>query len=190
MLTKERSSGMYRLSSYFMALTAGDLPMELVLPVCFVLIVYWMCGLKPQAGHFFTLLLTILFTVLVAQGVGLAIGAVVMDLKKSITLCSIIMLSFMLAGGFFVQNLPPFIAWIKYISFNFYGFRLQLLSQFNRHDTYECGQETRCLVADIPSVKVAGLDDAWLAAAVMFGMLVLYRLIAYVALMRIGPGKK
>ncbi|CAA2969008.1 ABC transporter G family member 9 [Olea europaea subsp. europaea] len=32
MLQKERSSGMYRLSSYFMAPTSGDLPMELILP--------------------------------------------------------------------------------------------------------------------------------------------------------------
>ncbi|KAG6498409.1 hypothetical protein ZIOFF_046322 [Zingiber officinale] len=190
MLTKERSSGMYRLSSYFMALTAGDLPMELVLPTCYVLIIYWMCGLKSEAGHFFMLLSSILFTVLVAQGVGLAIGAVLMDLKKAITLCSIFMLIFMLAGGFFVQNMPSFISWIKYISFNFYSFRLQLLSQFSQHDTYECGQETRCLVADIPSVKVVGLSDAWLAVVVMFVLLVFYRLVAYVALMRIGPGKK
>ncbi|KAI3859996.1 hypothetical protein MKW92_050831 [Papaver armeniacum] len=53
MLTKERSSSMYRLSSYFIAKTVADLPMGLVLPTVFVVITYWMGGLKPAAAHFF-----------------------------------------------------------------------------------------------------------------------------------------
>ncbi|KAF2312791.1 hypothetical protein GH714_040059 [Hevea brasiliensis] len=47
MLIKERSSGMYRLSSYYFARIAGDLPMELVLPTIFVTVTYWMGGLRP-----------------------------------------------------------------------------------------------------------------------------------------------
>ncbi|MFS7906061.1 putative ABC-2 type transporter [Helianthus anomalus] len=52
MLTKERSSGMYRLSSYFMSRTIGDLPMELVLPTFFCIVTYRMAGLKPNLGSF------------------------------------------------------------------------------------------------------------------------------------------
>ena len=37
------------------------------------------------------------------QGLGLAIGAAFMDLKKATTLASVTMMAFMLAGGFFVQ---------------------------------------------------------------------------------------
>ncbi|KAF8413923.1 hypothetical protein HHK36_001919 [Tetracentron sinense] len=99
MLMKERSSCMYGLSSYFMARTVGDLPMELVLPTIFVTITYWMGGLRPTAGNYFHTLAVLLYSVLVAQGLGLALGAIVMDLKFSTTLGSVIMLSFLLAGA-------------------------------------------------------------------------------------------
>ncbi|CAH9137191.1 unnamed protein product, partial [Cuscuta epithymum] len=48
MLIKERSSGMYKLSSYFLAKTMGDLPLELALPTAFTFILYWMGGLKAD----------------------------------------------------------------------------------------------------------------------------------------------
>lgn len=67
MLIKERASGMYRLSAYFMARTVGDLPLELVLPTLFVTIVYWMGGLKQTFLGFLLTLLVILYTVLVSQ---------------------------------------------------------------------------------------------------------------------------
>jgi len=39
----------------------------------------------------------------VNQGLGLAIGATLMDLKRATTLASVTVMTFMLAGGFFVQ---------------------------------------------------------------------------------------
>jgi len=41
--------------------------------------------------------------VFVKQGLGLAIGATLMDLKRATTLASVTVMTFMLAGGFFVQ---------------------------------------------------------------------------------------
>ncbi|GKB78451.1 ABC transporter G family member 9-like protein, partial [Tanacetum coccineum] len=117
MLAKERSSAMYKLSSYFMSRTIGDLPMELILPTLFCILSYWMAGLKPDVGSFLYAMFTILLSVLVSQGLGLALGALVMDLKSAVVLGSVIMLSFMLAGGYYVQNVPPFISWIKYASY-------------------------------------------------------------------------
>lgn len=37
------------------------------------------------------------------QGLGLAIGATLMDIKKATTLASVTVMTFMLAGGFFVK---------------------------------------------------------------------------------------
>jgi hypothetical protein len=67
MLIKERASGMYRLSAYFLARTAADLPLELILPTLFITIVYWMAGLKATFLGFLLTLLVILYTVLVSQ---------------------------------------------------------------------------------------------------------------------------
>ncbi|KAK4480748.1 hypothetical protein RD792_013831 [Penstemon davidsonii] len=194
MLAKERSSGMYRLSSYFMALTLGDLPMELVLPTVFFIISYWMAGLKPTPGAFFSGLFVLLYSVLCSQGLGLAIGAVVMDMKSATTLGSVIMLTFLLACGFYVQHVPAFISWIKYVSIIQYSYKLSLLSQYKAGETYACGdinnRSNSCVVEDTPLIKaVGGLDGLGISVIAMAIMLVGYRLIAYIALMRIGVTK-
>nr|CAD1819356.1 unnamed protein product [Ananas comosus var. bracteatus] len=186
MLTKERLSRMYRLSSYFMARLVGDLPMELILPTISITIMYWMGGLKPAAASYFMLLFVTLLSVLVSQGLGLALGALVMELKAATTLASVLMLCFMLAGGYYVQKVPPFIAWIKYVSVSFYTFKLQITSQYSLADSYECAPNLTCSIADFPAVKVVGLDHKVLALVALFVMLVLYRLVAYLGLMRVG----
>lgn len=40
---------------------------------------------------------------IVYQGLGLAIGATLLDIKKATTLASVTVMTFMLAGGFFVK---------------------------------------------------------------------------------------
>ncbi|GLT80809.1 hypothetical protein SLA2020_522270 [Shorea laevis] len=187
MLEKERSSGMYRLSSYFLARTFRDLPMELALPAVFVTITYWMVGFKRTVLHFLHTLFVLLYNVLVSQGLGLAIGAMVMDQKSATTLGSVIMLSFELAGGYYVQHVPPFIAWIKYGSITYNSYKLLIGSQFKTNETYPCGDFGKvCSVGEFPSIKLVGLEGQALAAIALGIMLVGYRLIAYIALMRIG----
>ncbi|KDP27016.1 hypothetical protein JCGZ_20951 [Jatropha curcas] len=189
MLAKERSSGTYRLSSYFMSRLVSDLPMELVLPTVFITITYWMAGLKPTPQNFFYTLFVLLYSVLVSQGLGLALGAAVMDQKKATTLGSVIMLSFLLAGGYYVQHVPSFIAWIKYLSISQYTYKLLVGSQYKANETYPCG-ESVCLVGDFPLVKTVGLDGQIVSAVALGIMLLGYRLIAYLALMRVGVVKK
>ncbi|KAK4493225.1 hypothetical protein RD792_017905 [Penstemon davidsonii] len=189
-LAKERSSGMYRLSSYFMASTFVDLPTELVLPTIFFIITYWMAGLNPKAGSFFSGLFVLLFSVLCTQGLGLAVGAVVMDTKSASALGSILILVFLLPCGYYVQHVPVFIRWIKYISINQYSYKLLLLSQYKRGETYMCGDNKTCLVEDFPIIKTVGLDGLATSIIALTIMLVGYRLIAYIALMRIGVTKK
>ncbi|PKI55937.1 hypothetical protein CRG98_023669 [Punica granatum] len=182
MLTKEMSSGMYRLSSYFFARTAGDLPMELVLPTIFVTVTYWMGGLRPSMVTFALTLLIVLFNVLVSQGLGLALGAILMDVKQGTTLASVTMLVFLLAGGYYIQQIPRFIAWLKYISFSHYCYKLLVGVQYSKNEFYECGNGAHCRVLDFPSIKSLGLDDKWWDVAALGVMLIGYRALAYISL--------
>ncbi|XP_019155927.1 PREDICTED: ABC transporter G family member 14-like [Ipomoea nil] len=185
MLIKERSSGMYRLSSYFLAKTVGDLPLELALPTAFTFILYWMGGLKPEPLTFTLSLLIVLFSVLVSQSLGLAFGAILMDVKQATTLASVTTLVFLIAGGYYVQQIPPFILWLKYLSYSFYCFKLLLGVQYNDNDYYECSKGHYCRVADFPGVKAVGFNHMWVDVSVMAMMLVGYRFIAYLALHRV-----
>ncbi|RWV85906.1 hypothetical protein BHE74_00003655 [Ensete ventricosum] len=102
MLNKERAVDMYRLSAYFMARTTSDLPLDLFLPIIFLLIVYFMAALRQNAEAFFLTMLIVFLSIVAAQ-LGLAIGASLMDVKKATTLASVTVMTFMLAGGFFVK---------------------------------------------------------------------------------------
>lgn len=185
MLIKERSSGMYRLSSYFLARTVGDLPLELALPTAFTFILYWMGGLKPDPATFVLSLLVVLYTVLVAQSLGLAIGAILMDVKQATTLASVTTLVFLIAGGYYIQQIPPFIVWLKYLSYSYYCFKLLLGVQYNESDVYECSKGVYCHVADYPAVKSVGLNNLPVDLLIMAMMLIGYRLVAYIALQKV-----
>lgn len=195
MLNKERSSGMYRLSSYYMARTAGDLPMELVLPTVFVTVTYWMGGLNPSLLPFLLTLLIVLLNVLVSQGLGLALGAILMEVKQATTLASVTMLLFLLVGGYYIQHIPPFISWLKYVSFSHYCYRLLVGVQYESlNEVYDCatsfGLNSRyCKVWDFPAVKCLGIGNhslLWDVAALAL-MLVGYRILAFLALKMAQP---
>ena len=184
MLIKERSSGMYRLSSYFLARTVGDLPIELALPTAFAIIIYWMGGLKPHPVTFLLSLLVVLYSVLVSQSLGLAFGAILMEVKQATTLASVTTLVFLIAGGYYIQQIPPFIEWLKYLSYSYYCYKLLVGVQYNDDDHYECSKGVLCKVGEFPPIKSVGLNHLWVDVAIMALMLVGYRLIAYLALQR------
>ncbi|XP_050219522.1 ABC transporter G family member 9-like [Mercurialis annua] len=192
MLEKERSSGMYRLSTYFMSITISDLPLELLLPTIYVLITYWMASLKPTATNFFYTLSVLLLNVLVCQSSGLVLGAILMDPKSASILGQMIMLMFQLTSGFYVQHVPSFIAWIKYLSVSQHAYKLLLGSQYKASDTYPCNSNENgvCLIGDDHAIKMVGLDGQILSVIALGIMLVVFRLIAYIALTRIGVVRK
>ncbi|XP_062165850.1 ABC transporter G family member 22 isoform X1 [Alnus glutinosa] len=169
MLSKERAADMYRLSAYFVARTTSDLPLDLMLPVLFHLVVYFMAGLRRSAGPFFLSMLTVFLCIVAAQGLGLAIGATLMDLKRATTLASVTVMTFMLAGGFFVKKVPIFISWIRYLSFNYHTYKLLLKVQYE----------------DItPSINGMRLDNGLTEVCALVAMVFGYRLLAYLSLRR------
>ncbi len=90
---KERRSGFFRLSAYYVARCLADLPLDVIVPCGFVLILYWMGALRAAA--FVPHLLVVLVTVLVATSMGLLISALVIELKQAQALASVFTLATM-----------------------------------------------------------------------------------------------
>ncbi|XP_043809715.1 ABC transporter G family member 22 isoform X3 [Manihot esculenta] len=173
-LVKERGVGMYRLSAYFAARNISDLPLDLVMPTVFLVIVYFMVGLKLSFHAFSLTLLTVFLSIVASQGLGLAIGAAIMDLKKATTLASIIMMTFMLSGGLFLQKVPSFMSWLRYVSFNYHTYRLLLMIQCPCMDPAPGSSHCQFhLVTDLR------LDNGREEVIAMTVMIVAYRLLAY-----------
>ncbi|CAN6555416.1 unnamed protein product [Malus baccata var. baccata] len=191
---KEQASGMYTLSSYFMARMVGDLPMELILPTIFLIMVYWMAGLKPDMGAFLITLLVLLGYVLVSQGLGLALGATIMDAKRASTIATVTMLAFLLTGGYYVHKVPSCLAWVKYISTTFYSYRLLINVQYgegseissllgcsSHHHDHAGDHKASC---NFVEQDVEGQISPATSICVMLFMFFAYRLLAYLALRR------
>lgn len=184
-LAKERASDMYRLTAYFLARTLGDLPLELALPFVFMTIIYFMTNLHRSFLAFLFTVLTVFLTVVTSQGVGYFIGAVMMDVQKATTFASVLVLAFMLAGGFFVQSIPPFIGWIKHLSFQAHTYTLLIQVQYGHETTYNCSGTSGCQnIASAPALSNVSLHGGSKAVMAMLLMVFGYRLLAYFALRR------
>ncbi|XP_059460664.1 ABC transporter G family member 25 [Corylus avellana] len=190
---KERASGMYTLSSYFMARIVGDLPMELILPTIFLAVTYWMAGLKPTLDAFLLTLLLLLGYVLVSQGLGLFLGAAIMDAKQASTVVTITMLAFVLTGGFYVHKVPSCMAWIKYISTTFYSYRLLINVQYGEGEKLSSllgcsgqhGRDRSSASCKFIEEDIGRQISPLVSVGVLLLMFVGYRLLAYIALRRI-----
>ena len=136
---------MYHLSAYFMAKLLSELPLLLFTPTLFHVITYFFVGLAGADGFFGTWL-TLIVTCLVGQSLGLFLGALIMNLKRIIIFGSVVVLTFMLLGGFYTQALPFWLEWAQYTSFILYSFRASLQFNYPPHIQYRsvCLLNTQC----------------------------------------------
>lgn len=131
-ILKERSSGSYHLSAYFMAKTTADAPVRLILPLIYMIISFWMAGISNSFATFIGSIGCTLLSVLAGEAIGLLVGAAVYDLQRGITIMTVFTLFLMLLGGFFVENVPSFLLWAKYISPFKYAFDSSLQLVFDK----------------------------------------------------------
>ncbi|XP_037615024.1 broad substrate specificity ATP-binding cassette transporter ABCG2-like isoform X2 [Sebastes umbrosus] len=120
----EYISGYYRVSVYFLCKILSNIITLRTLPAfIFAGVSYFMIGLKPEVGAFFTFLLTVILIAYAATAMALAISAdqtVVAIANIYMTIACVFMMIF---AGLLV-NLPSIVswlAWLKYLSIPRYG---------------------------------------------------------------------
>jgi hypothetical protein len=192
-IEKERASGSYRLSSYFIAKALAEGPLKLVLPTLFLIIAYWMANINPDFGIFLAILAFQLISILVAESLGLLLGAALKNLQHAITAATVLLLSLMIVGGFFVRNLPHWLGvWGKWLSFFKYAYDACLQLQFKGSRVYKCvdgsiisqcrnNPDGTFLSNEAVQYFDVGIDIGY-NFLVLFGMFVVFRTFAYLAL--------
>lgn len=182
-LVKERKADMYRLSAYYASSTVCDAVPHVVYPVLFTAILYFMADLRRTVPCFCLTLLATLLIVLTSQGTGELLGAAILSVKRAGVMASLVLMLFLLTGGYYVQHIPKFIRWLKYVSFMHYGFNLLLKAQYHGHLTYNCGSRGGCQrLQSSPSFGTVDLDGGMREVWILLAMAVAYRLLAYLCL--------
>ncbi|KAJ4980514.1 hypothetical protein NE237_031351 [Protea cynaroides] len=184
-LVKERKTDMYRLSVYYVCSTLCDMVAHIAYPTSFMLILYFMANFKRTFACFFLTLFAIMLVAITSQGAGELFGAAVLSIKRAGMIASLVLMLFLLTGGYYVQHIPVFIRWLKYTSFMYYGFRLLLKVQYSGDQLYECESQGGCRsLQSSPSFDTVNLSGGMKEVWILLAMALTYRFCAYVCLRR------
>ncbi|XP_011178540.2 uncharacterized protein LOC105209688 [Zeugodacus cucurbitae] len=196
-ISKERRSGAYRLSAYYLAKMFGELPLVVTLPTVYLMISYPMLGCT-SFKLFSLMLLFLLLNTIVAQSVGFFIGACCMDMNVSITLSALYTLATQLFGGYLSTRIPEGLSWIRYTSMIHYAYQNMQILEFREGPAISCGNPssfefckidgttTPATTTFIPYEEILKAQNStsplWLNTLVLMMFFVVFRCLGYAVL--------
>eukprot|EP00581_Thalassiosira_minuscula_P003142 CAMPEP_0183747120 /NCGR_PEP_ID=MMETSP0737-20130205/67088_1 /TAXON_ID=385413 /ORGANISM="Thalassiosira miniscula, Strain CCMP1093" /LENGTH=829 /DNA_ID=CAMNT_0025982829 /DNA_START=908 /DNA_END=3398 /DNA_ORIENTATION=- len=187
---KERSSGAYQLSAYFLAKTTSEAPARLVLPSIYMVISYWMSGVNNNFVIFLGSTCCSLLSVLAGESIGLFMGAAILDMERGMVVMTIITLALMVVGGFFVQNVPSWMLWMGYLSPFKYSYNSSVQLVFDKPVPCDgsgvlsvCNNGSTGYASEQEVLDFLGVEfSAGLNASLLLVMFIVVRIMAFFAL--------
>lgn len=134
---REHGSRMYNSFAYFIATITADIPNLFLYATLGSLIYYFAISLNTSSAERFFIHYGYLFLLCnAATGLGYVIGSLFSDPKIAVSAMPIIILPFVLVGGFFVNqnNAVPILKPFEYISLFKYGFQVLTLNEYTDLD--------------------------------------------------------
>jgi len=194
-IKKERQSGAYRLSAYFVSKFLAEFPVDILFPVLSCSLFFWLVGLANDFTTYVWFMATMCIVLLCANSFGIMCGCTVANFEHAITMLAVFGLFMMALSGFMIKDrsIPEWIRWMKYASFMRYGY-LGGLHTTLQFVSFECSSPSsiydECVDGDrIPGDVILGefgvTEPYWLCVALMFALMSLWFTIAYINLRRV-----
>ncbi|KAK4525866.1 hypothetical protein GAYE_SCF17G3775 [Galdieria yellowstonensis] len=187
---RERASGMYRVSAYYLSKTLVEIPRSMLFSLFYCVVLYWMVGLRDSARSFFLFLVVIFLTSLTAEGIALTVSVAAPTPQIASAIIPLFLVLSVLFGGFLLSNaqIPNYFVWLKYMSFVKYSFGALMHIQFDNFQFQIPVSD--CVICDGNEVlKTSGTTDFSLGGNIglLITILTIFRIAAYVVLRIRGP---
>ncbi|XP_041987221.1 ATP-binding cassette sub-family G member 4 isoform X2 [Aricia agestis] len=183
---REHLNYWYSLKAFYFAKTIADLPFQIVFSGVYVIIVYFMTGQPMQTDRVLMFTTINILTALVAQSLGLLIGAA-MNIETGVYLGPVTTIPVVLFSGFFVNfnAIPGYLQWVSYLSYVRYGFEGAMLSVYGfKREKLHCSEAYCHFRTPSHFLKEMTMDQAnfWVDVGALCAFFVFIRIVSYLVL--------
>lgn len=189
-LERETSRGAYRISSYVLANTLVFLPFLLIISLLYAAPVYWIVGLRRDAGGFLYFALVVWMVILTANSFVACFSALVPDFVTGMSVIAAVMGAFFLFSGYFLtkDSIPRGWNFMQYLSVFKYPFECFVINEFGGEEgKVRCLEkfEGECLIHGDGFLMRQGLKETqkWMNLFMMMSFVIGYRFLGYLFLL-------
>lgn len=183
---REHFNRWYKLRSFYLANKLADFPVQFTAISMYILIVYYMSDQLPELQRFCLFILMCIAVTLVAQAIGLILGAG-MKVQNGMIFGPFFILPSLIFSGFFVHlnDAHPYLHWLFHLSFLKYGFEGVIVSIYGYDRPKLKCSDVYCHFA-LPENLLIAVDmkhaDYWFCIIVLFGLYIVLDVAAYTLL--------
>jgi len=156
---KHASYAFYHPATEAIAGVVSDIPIKFLTAVVFNVILYFMSGLRREAGPFFLYFLITYLMTFVMSAIFRTMAAITKTISQAMSLAGVLVLAVVIYTGFVIAipQMHPWFSWIRWINPVFYGFEVLIANEFH-------GREFTC--SSITPSYTPRHGDSWICSAV------------------------
>ena len=177
LVLRERISGAYKCSPYFVAHLIVELPRVALWSFLHSVVIYWTAGLRANASAFFIFYAVHILVELNAEAITLLFTAATHSEKIASAVAPIPLVISILFGGFFVEPsaIPGFLRWIRDIAYMRWSYVALVRNEYPESRTFDCDGPAGACVEDgaqavellIPGAGLGLIGSAWTLAGLL-----------------------